>query len=38
MQIFNIIDRVLKYLSISALVSMILLVFFNAILRYFLGL
>lgn len=35
MNISNLLDRTLKYLSIFSLITMISLVFFNAVLRYF---
>lgn len=35
MNLANALDKTLKFLSILALISMIILVFFNAVLRYF---
>ncbi|TDQ58085.1 TRAP-type C4-dicarboxylate transport system permease small subunit [Mesocricetibacter intestinalis] len=35
MKLLNVLDKTLKLLSILALISMIALVFFNAVLRYF---
>lgn len=35
MNLSNSLDKTLKFLSILALISMIILVFFNAVLRYF---